>query len=220
LASAFSTIANVGSVGCAFPQPLEAAKRALSSTAAAHQGFLRDGATLVILFVAASDDCSLAHSTLLGPDTTTFGPLKPFRCNRFGHVCETGGADSSLMNQIGVKGMCSSNESSAYLSPVAAYVTYFHGLKSDPNQVVVAAIAGPSTPYEVELRTPPGGGTANPAVAHSCSFTAPTAIVVGDPDVRLLEFLDGFPNRSTSTAICQQDLSGPVVQISQLLFGP
>jgi hypothetical protein len=35
--------------------------------------------------------------------------------------------------------------------------------------------------------------------------------------VRLKEFLDAFPNRSTFSSICQQDLSGALTQIAQLL---
>ncbi|HEY5945321.1 MAG TPA: hypothetical protein VIV40_07515, partial [Kofleriaceae bacterium] len=106
---------------------------------------------------------------------------------------------------------------SAYLTKVGDYVTFFKGLKADPANVIVAAISGPTTPYEVELRTPPGGGTAIPAVAHSCTYNGANGPEVADPSVRLKQFLDQFPNRSTFSTICQQDLSGALVQIAQLL---
>jgi hypothetical protein len=216
LADAFSAIASLGASGCGFEQHLEAAKRALNNNPA-NAGFLRPNAYLALVFIQDEDDCSIAHSTLLGSDTTTLGPLQSFRCNRFGHVCQQGGQSSDQMNQIGPKGDCSSNENSAYLTKVANYVTFFKGLKADPSNVIVAGIAGPTTPYEVELRTPPGGGSAIPAIAHSCTYNGAAGPEVADPSVRLKDFLDAFPNRSTFSTICQQDLSGALIQIAQLL---
>jgi hypothetical protein len=216
LATAFSAIASLGAGGCGFEQHIEAAKRALNNNAA-NAGFLRPNAYLALIFIQDEDDCSIAHSTLLGSDTTTLGPLQSFRCNRFGHVCAQGGQDSNAMNQVGPKGGCTSNDNSAYLTKVGDYVSFFKGLKSDPANVIVAGIAGPTTPYEVETRSPPGGGTAIPAVAHSCSYQGANGPEVADPSVRLKQFLDQFPNRSTFSTICQQDLSGALIQIAQLL---
>ena len=216
LSDAFSAIASLGASGCGFEQHLEAAKRALNMNPA-NAGFLRPNAYLALVFIQDEDDCSIAKSTLLGNDTSTLGPLQSFRCNRFGHVCAQGGADSNQMNQIGPKGDCTSKEDGQYLTKVADYVTYFKGLKADPANVIVAAIAGPTTPYEVELRTPPGGGTAIPAVAHSCTYNGANGAEVADPSTRLKQFLDQFPNRSTFSTICQQDLSGALTQIAQLL---
>jgi hypothetical protein len=96
-------------------------------------------------------------------------------------------------------------------------VSFFKGLKSDPLNVIVAAIAGPTSPYEVELRTPPGGGTPIPAVAHSCNYTGANGIEVADPSTRLVELLNAFPNRNTFQTICTPDLTPALVQIAQLL---
>ena len=216
LANAFSAIASLGASGCGFEQHLEAGKRALNNNPA-NAGFLRPNAYLALVFIQDEDDCSISHSTILGSDTSTLGPLQSFRCNRFGHTCTSGGADSNAMNQVGPKGGCTSNDNSAYLTKVANYVSFFKGLKSAPENVIVAGIAGPTTPYEVELRTPPGGGTAIPAVAHSCTYNGANGPEVADPSVRLKQFLDQFPNRSTFSTICQQDLSGALIQIAQLL---
>lgn len=217
LADAFSEIASVGTAGCGFEQHLEAAKRALSNNPV-NAGFLRPSAYLALVFIQDEDDCSLAKSTLFGSDTNTLGPLQSFRCNRFGHVCAQGGQDSNQMNQLGPKGGCESNESSQFLTKVGDYVTFFKNLKSDPANVIVAGISGPTTPYEVELRTPPNGGAQIPHVAHSCTYTgADGKDQVADPSVRLKQFLDSFPNRSTFSTICQQDLSGALIQIAQLL---
>src|SRR5690606_12344871 len=170
-----------------------------------------------LVFIQDEDDCSIAKNTLLGSDTTALGPLQSFRCNRFGHVCAQNGQDPTAMNQIGPKGGCTSKEDGQYLTKVEDYVSFFKGLKSDPANVIVAGIAGPPTPYEVELRTPPGGGSAIPAVAHSCTYNGANGPEVADPSTRLKELLDQFPHRSTFSTICQQDLSGALTQIAQLL---
>jgi hypothetical protein len=217
LSDAFSAIESVGASGCGFEQPLEAAKRALNNNPA-NAGFLRVDAILAIMFVQDEDDCSFAHSTLLGTDTATLGVLQSFRCNRFGHVCTVGGADSDAMNTAGVKSGCTSNEASPYLTKVGDYATFFKGLKADPASVIVGAISAPATPYAVELRAPPGGGTPVPAIMHSCSYIAGTGQPeVADPAVRMTHLLGLFPGRSTSSTACQQDLSGALTQFAQLI---
>ncbi|MDB4955383.1 MAG: hypothetical protein JWO36_2952 [Myxococcales bacterium] len=217
LVTAFSALATAGANGCGFEQHIEAAKRALVSTNTANAGFLRSDAYLAVIFIADEDDCSMSHSSLLGADMNTLGPLQSFRCTRFGITCATGGADSNAMNQVGPKGMCNSNESSAFLTKIGDYVTFFKTLKSDPKNVIVAAIAGTPTPFDVELRAPNGTGTPIPALAHSCSYQGANGPEVADPPVRIKQLLDSFPDRSTYSSICQSDLSGGLTLIAQLL---
>ncbi len=218
LATAFSSIASAGAAGCGFEQHIEAAKRALQPSNAANAGFLRPSAYLAIIFLADEDDCSMEHSTLLTTDTTQLGPLQSFRCTRYGITCDTGGTDQAAMNTIGPKGACHSNESSQYLTKIGDYVTFFKGLKTDPSNVIVAGIVGTVTPFEVELRAPAGSSTQIPALAHSCTYTdTSNAAEVADPPIRIKQLLDSFPNRSTFSTICQQDLSGGLVLIAQLL---
>ena len=185
----------------------------------ANAGFLRPNAYLALIFIQDEDDCSFAKSTLLGSDTGTLGPLQSFRCNRFGHVCTTGGADSNAMNKVGTKGGCTSNENSHVPDEGRRLRHVLQGPQERPGERHRRRHHGRRpTPYEVELRTPPGGGTAIPAVAHSCTYTAArNGPEVADPSIRLKQFLDRFPNRSTFTTICQQDLSGALTQIAQLL---
>lgn len=225
LAQAFSSIASVGAAGCGFEQHIEAAKRAVSNNPA-NAGFIRQNAYLALIFIQDEDDCSMAKSTLLGGDTNALGPLQSFRCNRFGHTCTGGGADASAMNVPGTKTGCSSNDSGTYLTKVSDYITFFKGLKSDPANVIVAGIMGPAEATNgqgkgetVELRPPPNmpTGTKVPAVAHSCTYQGAMGPEVADPSIRMLQFFDGFPNRSTFNTICQQDLSGALTQIAQLL---
>jgi hypothetical protein len=219
LAAAFSAIASAGANGCGFEQHIEAAKRALQPSNTANAGFLRSDAFLAVIIIADEDDCSMQHSTLLATDTSQLGPLQSFRCTRYGITCDTGGSTPDAMNQVGPKSACHSNESGQYLTKIADYVTFFKGLKPDDNsKVIMAAISGVTTPVETELRAPSGSTTAIPALAHSCTYTDPSnSPEVADPAIRIHELLDGFPNRSTFSTICQQDLSGGLTLIAQLL---
>ncbi len=60
LGDAFASIANVGTQGCAYVQPLEAMEHALGANVA-NAGFLRPDAHLLVVFATPNDDCSFAH---------------------------------------------------------------------------------------------------------------------------------------------------------------
>ena len=223
LTDVFATMARVGDGGCGFEQHLEAAKVALDNNPA-NANFLRPEAYLAIIVIADEDDCSMEHSTLLSSDTGTLGPRQSFRCTRFGVTCDQNGQTTDAMNKTGAKAQCHSNDNSAYLTKVSDYVTFLKGLKSDPRKVVVAGIMGTTDPFNVELRVPQGGGNAIPALAHSCTYIGGDINgdgipdpEVADPPIRMQFFLDQFPNRSTFASICQQDLSGGLTQIGDLL---
>jgi hypothetical protein len=205
-----------GAGGCGFEQPLEAMRRALNNNPQ-NAGFLRPDAYLAVIFIADEDDCSMSKASMLGPESAALGPLQSFRCNRFGHTCDIGGTTPDQMNQVGTKSQCHPNENSAYLEKVSVYVEFLKKLKADPTKIIVAGIMGVTEPYQVELRAPPGGGTAQQAVAHSCSYTGAMGLEVADPPTRIKFLLDQFPNRSTFTTICQQNLSDGLVLIAQLL---
>ncbi|MBA3455099.1 MAG: hypothetical protein H0T42_18560 [Deltaproteobacteria bacterium] len=205
-----------GAGGCGFEQHLEAMKRALNNNPA-NAGFLRPDAYLAVIFIADEDDCTMAKSTMLGPESPALGPLQSFRCNRFGHICDIGGTSPDQMNTVGAKSQCHPNENSPYLEKVSVYVDFLKKLKPDPTRIIVAGIMGVTEPYQVELRAPPGGGAAQQAVAHSCSYTGANGLEVADPPTRIKFLLDQFPNRSTFTSICQTNLSDGLVLIAQLL---
>ncbi len=217
LANAFSAIASLGGAGCGFEQPLQAARNAIENNAG-NVGFVRPNASLAIILVTDEDDCSMSHSSLLGVDTTTFGPLQSFRCTRFGVQCDVNGLTSDAMNEVGPKSQCHSNESSPYLMPVADYATYFKGLKSDPRTVLFAALIGDTSPVETELRAPPGGGTAIPALTHSCTYNGANGPEVSDPGVRIAQLASQFEN-NTIASVCSQDLSASMTQIARQVRG-
>lgn len=216
LAAVFSQMARLGGSGCGFEQPLHAMKVALDNNAT-NAGFLRPNALLAVVFVTDEDDCSFANPSMLGPDATTLGALQSFRCTRFGVTCQQGGATSDAMNQVGMKGQCAGSVGSSFMTDVVPYATFLKTLKGDTRLVATAAIMGNAMPVAVELRTPPGGGTALPSLSHSCTYQGANGVEVADPAVRLQQFLGQFPNRNVSTTVCQQDLSGGLGQIGQLV---
>jgi hypothetical protein len=216
LATAFAMMARPGAGGCGFEQPLAAMKAALGPNPA-NVGFLRPNALLGVVFVTDEDDCSAKSTTLFSPESPAVGPLQSFRCTRFGVTCATGGATSDAMNQAGTKAQCSASVGSTLLDDVAPYRDFLKGLKGDPKMVVVSGIMPPPEPVTVELRAPPGGGTPTPALAHSCTYQGFQGLEVGDPAVRMKTLLDGFPDRSTFSTLCQVDLSGGLALIGELV---
>jgi hypothetical protein len=222
LEDVFATMAKAGAGGCGFEQHLEAMKHGLDPTTSGNPinaGFLRDSAFLAVIFIADEDDCSMKDTTMLGNESAALGPQQSFRCTRFGVLCDNGGATLDAMNKVGAKDQCHPNESSVYLTPIQGYVDFLKSLKKDdPGKVIVAGIMGTSTPFAVEMRAPRPQDAPIPALAHSCQYIgADGKPEVADPPIRLKSFLDQFPNRSTFASICQNDLSGGLQQIGDLL---
>jgi hypothetical protein len=164
LREAFACIAELGTGGCGFEQPLAAARRALDPQLDVNPGFLRPGARLAIVFLADEDDCSAANPGLYDPSANALGPLTSFRCARHGYSCE------EPLDTIGPKADCQPDGS--WLEPVAGHVSFFAGLKPS-GQLAVAVIAGPAGPVEVTLTggslelkpsCQSGGGVAAPAL--------------------------------------------------------
>lgn len=216
LAAAFSTMARVGAGGCGFEQPLAAMQKALDNNPA-NAGFLRADAVLGVVFLTDEDDCSIRTSAMFAPESAELGPLQSFRCTRFGVTCATGGATPDAMNTVGTKSQCVGSTTSQYMTNVLPYATFLQTLKGDTRKVVVAGIMGTTLPFAVELRTPPGGGAGQTALAHSCTYAGANGQEVADPPARIQAFLDQFPNHSSSSTICQQDLSGGLSSVATLL---
>ena len=169
----FSCIAALGETGCGFEHQFAAILRALGADGkpppAENQGFLRPDAYLAIVMLTNEDDCSERPGVQLfdtGLNTnlaSQFGPPANFRCNEFGHLCDSGSgtyahpgrvAPNNDPNASVMYPSCRSNEEENYLLSVADTAERIKALKSDPSQVAVVSIQGPAAPYTVTWRNP------------------------------------------------------------------
>ncbi len=160
LPSVANAMIKAGGGGCGFEQHFAAIRRALTNPANA--GFLRPTAQLGVVIVADEDDCSFRTPRLLDVNEP-IGPLQSFRCTQQGIVC-----NEPL--DVGEKTGCRAREDSTYIEGLAPTIELLRGLKADPSLLTVVALAGPRTPFGIELRTPPGGGTAITALGNSCDI--------------------------------------------------
>lgn len=218
LVDALSSLTYFGAAGCGFEQPIEAMKRALDDHPD-NVGFLRPGASLAVVLLTDEDDCSIARSTLLDNNTSELGPLVSFRCTRFGVACEYGGVTPDDMASPGVKQGCRWRDDSPYLTARSRYEAFLSTLKSDPRDILVAAIAGDPGVVEVEMRSPPGGGEPTPALAHACMYAesggGPNAAA---PAVRIHDLLSHLP-RSRFESVCAADLVPAMTAVAREIRG-
>ena len=196
-----NTLQCMGAVGvssCEITQPLEAMRTALDPTN--DNGFVRKDAFLMVVFIAASDDCSASDAALFDPDRIDLGPATAFRCFEHGIEC-----DPDNPREAGTKQQCEPRPS-ALLGRVDDYAAFLHGLKPDPSLVFVAATFGAEGPIVVS------DDNATPQLTPSCTSTAVSAT----PALRLQRFLDSFPQRSTAKNICSE----PIHEVLEAVTSP
>jgi hypothetical protein len=190
---AFTCIARLGIQGCGFESQLEAARKAL--TEGVNPGFLRKDAFLAIVFITDEDDCSAQNATLFDPSqqglTDPLGPLTSFRCFEFGIKC-----DVNDRNAVGARQNCVPSNDQPYLFPVGDYIDFFKKLKGSEDRVIMAAIAGPTSPVIV------GKDGQNPALQPSCQ-TAQGGVAV--PAIRIESVIKAFDGQVTT--VCTNDFS-------------
>jgi hypothetical protein len=213
LADTLGSLTALGANGCGFEQPLRAAQRAFDNNPA-NTGFLRQYAPLAIVVITNEDDCSISHSTLMGTDTQTLGPLQSFRCTRFGVTCDDHGASPTEMNAIGPKSRCHANPATDYLTSVSDIAAFVKSLEHDSRNILFGAIAGFASSIDVELRVPPGGGTAIPALGHACMWDTPTDVYAADPAVRIADLASQFA-RNRTYSVCGGDMHTPVTELAR-----
>ena len=237
----FTCIAALGERGCGFEHQFAAVLRALGADGRAmpaeNQGFLRADALLAIVMVTNEDDCSASLGVPLfdtGSNTniaSQLGPPANFRCNEFGHRCDGAApgrnAPGNDMAATVSYSSCTSNDNSYVLS-VADTAMRVKAIKNgDPDRLLVAAITGPRTPYQVHWKAPSSADTSCgatscpwPEITHSCT-AADTSFA--DPAVRLSEFAQAFGSGGLVLSIC--DDFGPSLrrvgeEIGQRLRSP
>ncbi len=215
LAGAFSCIAKLGITGCGVEQHLEAMKLALDGSRLENQGFLRRDAYLAVVILADEDDCSAKSvdqaAIIFNPSASedhvnsTLGPFNSFRCTEFGILCD----NQPLSRAAADYENCTPRpEADTYLSNPLKYFEFLKTLKSNPNLLIGAVIAGNATPVGVGLTT-----RGAPNLKPSCMSASGNA----DPAVRLASFVQQFGDRGQFVSICQDDLSDAVQTVAELL---
>lgn len=180
LKEALTCIADLGASGCLFPQPLEAARRALDPKLKLNPGFIRKDAFLAVVFITSGDDCSAAKPQLFDPSHSALsdplGPLTPFRCFEFGVTCDCpeGACDRTT---TGPRTNC--KPAHDWLHPVSGYADFFKALKP-PGRVILIGISGPTDKVEVGL------DNGVPVLHPSCN----TSIGRGTPAIRIEALAD------------------------------
>lgn len=229
----FSALADVGTGGCPYPQPLAAARRALARAQDPadpdNGGFLRADARLLVVVVTDQDDCSVpADSDLFDPSQTStadpYGGAGTYRCAEFGLLCGgvkpphvlTGGASLTL-------DACVPAEAAGLLTPIADLTNDLLHLKRDPDEVGVSLIGGPAGPFVIGQQPVPlaaGVTEDQPRLLPSCAGPAGEPAF---PGVRLKAWADGFAANGVFLPACvgQDQLASAVIgQLGQLPIGP
>ena len=142
-------------------------------------------------------------------------PAVNFRCNEFGHLCRgskpprqapTGNVTDTVTLED-----CVPAEANGMLTPVATLVTQLRALKPDPDeQIVVSAITGPATPYQVHWRNPSIADT-RPVARDHARLHRPADTSYADPAVRIGAFVDAFGDNGVRLSICD-DSYAPALQ--------
>jgi len=214
LADAFACIAELGTTGCGFEQPLESLRRALDGSNPQNDGFLRPDALLAIVFITDEDDCSAHNYELFNntnDPTSLLGARTSFRCFEQGVSC-----DVANPRTLGPREVCTPKQNSDYMKNVDDYIGFIKSLKQYDSQIMVAGIVGNPTPITVV-----NDRNGHPCLQYSCG----NATVCGNaqpdetaavPPIRLKAFMDAFPLNQITT-ICNDDLSDALQRIADFI---
>jgi hypothetical protein len=255
LSTVLQCIGLLGENGCGFEHQLASIDRALgadgSEPPSTNAGFLRPEAYLGIVILTNEDDCSAPATTQLfslevgGSNqqniANALGPIANYRCNQYGHLCNDPSGNQIMpplnppngATTLDLTGCISNDTGSGMLTPVSQFVSDIKTLKPDPdNQIVVAAITGPPTPYTVAWVPELGGqntqaGELWPQVEHSCGAAGgddvnpeetmnPTDGSFADPGVRIAQFVGSFQD-SLLASICDASYASSMKAIATKL---
>jgi len=225
---AFNCMAHVGDTGCGFQHQLESTYRALHDPPSENAGFLRDDALLVVFYLTDEDDCSAPDDTDLFVNTTEamsmYGVLSSFRCTEFGIVCGEPAAPLSMTTASGPFDDCRpmKPEEGGKLFDVQRYIDFFtkpNGVKPDPSDVILAAIAAPPMPVGVTVTMPCAQQTNQPScpiLNHSC-VAATNNNFFGDPGVRMAAVVNAALTPQL-TSECETDYSDAMAGLAQKII--
>jgi hypothetical protein len=208
LSEVFSCLAEMGTAGCGFEQPLEAMHLALNENETPeNSGFLRYDAYLAAVIITDEDDCSAAQpDVIFDPDPalnnldSELGYLHSFRCFEFGVTCAVDDRQAT-----GPRADCAPREDeAALLYQISRYTAFMESIK-DPAQTVVAAIAGPVEEHVTVIRN----AQQQPEVKQTCSDDTGYG---AKPGVRLRAFVAHFNEADALsgwayTSVCESNFS-------------
>ncbi len=235
LGAAFSCLADRGTQGCGFEQPLESIEAAV--TRAENQGFFRADALLAVVLLSDEDDCSAHDDGLFSADPDdeeALGPRTSLRCFAHGLECNP---DLPAL-QLGVRNDCQIREDDEFMTPVDQTIAALRELKPLASRLIVAGIVGDlptaTDPLEIgiiqtrngdevavlpQCDLPGSCGDGNCNVGESeatcpadCTGTVPSEGAA--PPVRTAAFLSQFENH-IQERICQADLSPAIEKIGE-----
>jgi len=242
----FSCMASVGARGCGYEHQLESVHAALTKSLPENEGFLRDDALLVVVFVTNEDDCSAPPETDLFDDNIArYGQRFSFRCTRYGILCGQPPVFAPYADSGGSLSMCQSapdpmDQGPGRIFDISRYTDLFTkpkaqgGIKVDPSDILLAAIDAPAEPFSVVLADPHSGlhtgmpytlcakenETSNPpcvpVLQHSCQNMVDGAFF-GDPAVRLNTVVATVPNHSIAS-ICDTDYTPALQKVARLII--
>jgi hypothetical protein len=254
---AFKCMALLGDGGCGFESQFESVYYALAKGHQADDpdngGFLRDDAILAVVMVTNEDDCSVAsNSLLLDPsvnsvsDPAGLGALQSYRCNEFGHLCDGHPPPHDAPAGTVTLQKCVSAENDGKTDPavrapdgspdptmghlwptVSEFTAFLRSLKDDPDDVLVAALAGPTVDddgqslYRVTAQpNPAANGELDPVVDHSCTHPSqdPGMPEYADPAVRIKQWVDAFGKNGVFYPICADDFRLAMTGIANKLI--
>jgi hypothetical protein len=223
LEDVFACVADLGTTGCGFEQPLEAMKKALDPVNTHNDGFVRDDAFLAVVLITDEDDCSASAPNLFDESQTaldsTLGPLWSYRCFEFGITCDINTRNPGQRMNCVVR-----DDPGAMLFPTDSYETFLKELK-DPQMLVMAAIAGPVTPsangvgFDALIGTTEDGF---PDLQPSCGGGTGDDGAV--PGIRIYSMLEAFNTEEelaqwAYTSICSADFSPALKGIGDRIGG-
>ena len=212
LEQTFSCIATLGPTGCGFEQHLGSLKKALVGNAN-NASFLRPDAFLAIIIISDEDDCTARDPQLYNPNNGAAGPFADFRCFEYGWECDEG----TMSRGNGTYTNCRPRTNSPYLNHPDEFVEAIKALKTDPKNIIVSTIIGPSArtdPSVPNTRVIINTAMNNiPQVQPSCTNGAQNAF----PMPRLFHFAQQFPERNSFSSLCNADLGDGLAQIAELI---
>lgn len=206
LEDVFACIANLGTWGCAFEQPLEAMRRALSDISY-NLGFVRQDARLAVVIVTNEDDCSASTPELFDTSqtdlTSPLGPLTSFRCFEHGITCH----DDDRFHEGIRTGCLPRDDPEALLHPIGRYVDFVSGFVGNPPKpgpFWAGVVAGPAEDATALVGR---DSRDQPELEAICT----TADVSAVPAIRLRAFVDALraspPHSGMMQSICEDGFS-------------